>query len=237
MLGFVFSSSTHASFHNQVQWHLSSQQGYQSLSLVNFVEYKCSTKALNVSFVSSSCSYTHTKKKIDRILIIDLMVSEKKKKKKSANRKALGSAHKHKTWVKHNAREDKGVDQEGVLDVVVKREGRNATNVCGQKMHPSLCGPSPLLTKSAPPPAVVCTTHACSMLLPSSVRATPLTLSLRNILVQVWAQRPNSFPPKHFAVDACTCGGGWGTQLKVIDSGVNLNEHSRKNGRMDNGHL
>jgi hypothetical protein len=73
-------------------------------------------------------------------------------------------------------------------------------------------------------------------LLPMGVQH-PLTLSLQNALLPVRVQRPQCLPPKRSIVGACARGGERGTQLEVIDWGVNLNEHSKRDGRMDDNRV
>jgi len=50
-------------------------------------------------------------------------------------------------------KEDMGAGGEGVLDVIAEREGRNATNGRGHKMHPPICSPSLLPADPTLPPA------------------------------------------------------------------------------------
>jgi len=55
--------------------------------------------------------------------------------------------------LKDRGREDMGAGGEEVLDVIVKREGRNATNGCRHKTHSLICSPSLLPTDPTSPPA------------------------------------------------------------------------------------
>ncbi len=65
----------------------------------------------------------------------------------------------------------------------------------------------------------------------------PPTLSLRNtpLPMCVLVRNAPSFSPS--LALCCQCGrareggGGWGTQLEVVDSSINLNRHRRRNGR------